>query len=156
LYTALLAKVYGSGDVCYVDTDRNRIDMATKLGIPSEYLESFPKNFGKFDLVCEACGIKEGWDMGLRSLKPNGIFSSASIFWSNRWEIPYLELYNGGAHIHITRVDSREYMEKMLALIESGLYDPGPIVTQVANFSDAKEAWMTPSTKLVVVSENLS
>ncbi len=150
LYTALLASKMGKGIVKYVDTDKQRVDHATRLGIDAEWVNVIPKSFGKFDLVCEAAFSKEAWESGLRSLKSKGKFSSASIYWTNRLEIPYLELYNVGAELHLTRVDSREYMEKLLGLIESGIYDPGPIVTKTASFRDAKEAWMEPSTKLVI------
>ncbi|WP_109022112.1 zinc-dependent alcohol dehydrogenase [Leptospira kobayashii] len=150
LYTALLAHRMGRGTVVYWDTDKARIDLASSLGIPCEYMETYPKSAGKFDLVCECASTKEGWDMAMRSIAPNGVFTSASIFWTNKWEIPYLELYNAGAKLHITRVDSREYMTKILSLVESGIYDPGPIVTKVASFSDAKDAWIEPSTKLVI------
>jgi alcohol dehydrogenase len=52
--------------------------------------------------------------------------------------------------VQIGRVDSKESMPEILKYIESGEFTPGRIVTQTADFANAKEAWMEPSIKLVV------
>lgn len=126
------------------------MDLAESLGIPSMYSQTFPKSAGRFDIVCEASNTEEGWAFAMRSLEKNGIFSSGSLFWSNKLSIPYLELYNFGAEIHLGRVDSIESMRELLPLIESGQFTPGKIVTSVASFDEAKEAWMESSIKLVI------
>lgn len=150
LYTALLAHQVYSGEVMYWDNDRERIELAESLGIPTTYSKVFPKSAGKFDIVCETSNTIEGWTFALRSIDKNGIFSSGSLFWSNQLPFPYLELYNYGVEIHLGRVDSIESMKSLLPLIESGQFTPGKIVTTVASFEDTKEAWMEPSIKLVI------
>lgn len=150
LYSALLAKSLGAGRVIYLDTMRENLDLAAKLGLEIMEAGEFPKSAGSFDVVADCSAVEAGWRCALRSLAPGGYASSASIFWTNKLELPYLELYNNGAELHIGRVDSRETIPFMLELIESGQYDPGPVVTATAALADAREAWLEPGVKLVV------
>ncbi|HNL02979.1 MAG TPA: alcohol dehydrogenase catalytic domain-containing protein [Leptospiraceae bacterium] len=153
LYTAMLAKTMTKGSVLYMDTDPARVLHAERLGIQAEHVKEFPKSRGKFDLVCECAASEAGWTCATRSVAPAGVLTTASIFWTNKLEIPFLEFYNGGVELRISRVDSREMMEKMLTLISDGTYDPGLVTTSTASLADAKEAWMEPATKLVITNE---
>lgn len=150
LYTALYLHQTKKAEVMYVDTDRSRIELASSLGIPVTHFTTFPKPNEKYDLVCDASATKEGWDYATRSLGKNAIFSSASIFWTNRWEIPYLEMYNQGAEIHIGRVESLDSMKALYPEIQKGIFTPEKIVTKTVSFAEAKEAWLEESIKLVV------
>lgn len=150
LYTALFLHQTKKAEVLYVDTDTTRIQLAESLGIPVEFFTTFPKPTKKYDLVCDASANKQGWDFAVRSLGRNAIFSSASIFWTNQWEIPYLEMYNQGVEIHLGRVESKYSIEALYPYILSGIFTPEKIVTRTANFNDAKEAWLEESIKLVI------
>ncbi|MGE8721290.1 zinc-dependent alcohol dehydrogenase [Leptospira terpstrae] len=150
LYTALFLHQTKKAEVLYVDTDTTKIQLAESLGIPVESFSNFPKPTKKYDLVCDASANKQGWDFAVRSLGRNAIFSSASIFWTNQWEIPYLEMYNQGVEIHLGRVESKDSMEALYPYILSGIFTPEKIVTKTANFDEAKEAWLEESIKLVI------
>lgn len=150
LYTALYLHQTKKAEVMYVDTDRSRIELASSLGIPVTHFTTFPKPNEKYDLVCDASATKEGWEYATRSLGKNAIFSSASIFWTNRWEIPYLEMYNQGVEIHIGRVESLDSMKALYPEIQKGIFTPEKIVTKTVSFAEAKEAWLEESIKLVV------
>ncbi|MDF3819714.1 alcohol dehydrogenase catalytic domain-containing protein [Leptospira sp. 96542] len=150
LYTALFIHQTKKGEIFYADTNKKRIDLANKLGIPVLEFENFPKPNLKFDLICDASASKEGWEFATRSMGKNAILSSASIFWTNKLEIPYLEMYNQGAEIFLGRVESKHSILSILPYIESGVFTPEKIVTQTAKFEDAKEAWMEESIKLVI------
>lgn len=153
IYTALFLTQTKQAEVVYVDTNKESIDMTERIGIQSEHLTSFPKPTKKYDIVVDCSATKEGWTFASRSLGKNSILSSASIFWTNALEIPYLEMYNQGAEIHVSRVSSKESMVSVLPYIASGEFTPGKVVTKIAKFEDAKEAWLEESTKLVVVKE---
>ncbi|EKO50095.1 hypothetical protein LEP1GSC127_2699 [Leptospira kirschneri str. 200801925] len=84
-------------------------------------------------------------DFALKSLSTEGIYGSASIFWTNQLEISYLDLYNTRATLKIGRVDSREHIPYILKKIE-----PEKIVTKICSFEEAVEAWLEPAIKLVV------
>lgn len=150
LYTALFLHQTKKAEVLYADTDTTKIQLAESLGIPVESFSNFPKPTKKYDLVCDASANKQGWDFAVRSLGRNAIFSSASIFWTNQWEIPYLEMYNQGVEIHLGRVESKDSMEALYPYILSGIFTPEKIVTKTANFDDAKDAWLEESIKLVI------
>ncbi|TGL05230.1 zinc-dependent alcohol dehydrogenase [Leptospira levettii] len=150
LYTALYLHQTKKAEVLYVDTDRSRIELATSLGIPVTHVTTFPKPSEKYDLVCDASATKEGWEFATRSMGKNAILSSASIFWTNRFEIPYLEMYNQGAEIHIGRVESLDSMKALYPEIQNGMFTPEKIVTKTVSFAEAKEAWLEESIKLVV------
>ncbi len=152
LYTASLAKFMGAPEILYMDTDVSRLQLAESMGVNVEQVKEFPKSISKrYDIVAEASGTKEGWLCGLRSLDIDGKFGSASIFWSNDFPIPYLDLYNNGASIHIGRVKSREWIPEILRLVEVNGYNPSAVVTRVAKWDVAQEAYLDDETKLVIV-----
>ncbi|EPG73347.1 alcohol dehydrogenase, catalytic domain, GroES-like family [Leptospira fainei serovar Hurstbridge str. BUT 6] len=151
LYTAALSKHMGAAEIVYLDADKKRLDLAASFGVRVEQVAKFPKSFGKFDIVADASGSPEGWDCGLRSLDVDGIFGSASIFWTNTLPIPYLDLYNNGASIRIGRVRSREWIPEILRLVEEEGFDPSKVTTKKASWKDAAEAFLEEETKLIVV-----
>lgn len=148
LYTTMLALGMGA-DVTYADTDPNRLAKASSLGAKTIAIDAWPKTLGEFDLVCEAAGSPEAWMTALRSTAPEAVVTSASIFFRNDVPIPYIELYNKNVRLEIGRVDSRESMPEILSRLGPA-FDPGKIVTDVVSLSDAREAWLSESTKLVV------
>lgn len=151
LYTAALARHMGAAEVTYLDTDRKRLEIAESYGVKTEEVSSYPKAFGKYDIVADASGTPEGWDCGLRSLGIEGDFSSASVFWTNNVPIPYLELYNNGAKIQLGRVRSREWIPEILKLVEEEGFDPSKVTTRKASWSEAADAFLEEETKLIVV-----
>lgn len=150
LYTTALARAMGS-EVTYLDNDRRRLELAESFGAQVEELREIPRAYKtRFPLVAECSGVPEGFQFCLRSVAPFGTVTAASIYWTNDFSIPYLELYNIGAVIRIGRVDSREMMPKVLKYITSGSFQAGKIVSNVADWAEAREAWLEPGTKLVV------
>ncbi|HBS04998.1 MAG TPA: alcohol dehydrogenase [Leptospiraceae bacterium] len=150
IYSALYAKQMSSNEILYMDDDPTNLERAQKLGIQCLEAAGFKKSPGRFDLVVDASANEKAWDTGLRSVAPGGLFSSASIFWTNRLQIPFMELYNNEVEMHLGRVNSLESMHRMLPSIVSGQFTPGEVVTRKADFSDAKEAWSEPGIKLVI------
>lgn len=150
LYTAGLATAMGS-EVLYLDEDDDRCRMAESLGARAERLAKLPKSWErKFPLVVDASGSQEGYRFCIRSTAVEGTVTSASIFWTNDFPLPYMDLYVNGATLKIGRVDSREQMPKVLDWIARGAFRAGEVVSRVVDWQDALEAWPEPGTKLVV------
>ncbi|MBE7437879.1 MAG: alcohol dehydrogenase catalytic domain-containing protein [Spirochaetales bacterium] len=150
LYTAGLAIAMGS-PVLYLDSDSDRLEIAVALGAEVEQIREYPGAWTKkFPLVVDATGQPDGYRFCLRSAAVEGLVTSASIFFSNDFPLPYMDLYVTGATVKIGRVDSRETMPEALKWIQSGKFKAGNVVTKVVNWKDAKEAWLEPTTKLVV------
>lgn len=138
-------------EVLYLDHDLKRLELAKSFGAQTEELRTIPKAWTKrYPLVAECSGVEEGFRFCLKSVAPFGTVTQASIYWSNDVSIPYLELYNIGAVIRIGRVDSREMMPKVLDYVQRGNFPVGKVVSSVASWADAKDAWLEPGTKLVV------
>ncbi|XDD49011.1 zinc-binding dehydrogenase [Leptospira sp. WS92.C1] len=151
LYSASLAVGMGSSEVLFLDNDPERLKIADSLGATAVSYSTLPKSWEKkFPLIADCHGLKEGLDFSLRSLSTEGIYGSASIFWTNKLEIPYLELYNTGSTLKIGRVDSREHIPKILNKISEKKIEPEKVVTQTCSFEEAIDAWMEPAVKLVV------
>lgn len=155
LFTVALSKHLNASEILYLDWDKQRLGIAEKLGAKVEEVnfnsEKAPKrNEKRFHIVADCSGITSAWEYALRSISPDGNFSSASIFWSNSVSIPYLELYNFGANIYLGRVNSVEWMPKILYEIEEKGFDPSPVITKVSNWEDAKEAFLEEHIKLVI------
>jgi len=158
LYCVALAKTLGAGEIVYADHDRERLEHAQKLGA-SQLIEldaatdgtpRFPKEFGRFAIAADASGSEAGFQAALRSLEGDGVCTGASIFWSNKVPIPFLDLYNRGGRPEIERVRSREWIPEILRLIQERDFAPGEVVTRTADWKDAAEAMLEPATKLVV------
>ncbi|WP_061249452.1 zinc-dependent alcohol dehydrogenase [Leptospira alstonii] len=151
LYSASLAVGMGASEVLYLDNDPERLKIAENLGATAVSYTTLPKAWNKkFPLIADCHGLKEGMDFSLKSLCTEGIYGTASIFWTNKLEIPYLELYNTGATLKIGRVDSREHIPLILNKIAEKKIEPEKIVTRTCSFEDAKDAWFEPAIKLVV------
>ncbi|MEQ8351546.1 MAG: alcohol dehydrogenase catalytic domain-containing protein [Leptospiraceae bacterium] len=150
IYTCLYAKQMGQTQITYMDDDPDRLQLASNLGIECLEAGGFKKSPGRYHLVADASANESAWNIGLRSVQPGGIYTSASIFWSNKVPIPYLEMYNHEVELHIGRVNAAESMRRLMPAIESGQFTPESVVTHTASFADAKEAWSEPGIKLVI------
>jgi threonine dehydrogenase-like Zn-dependent dehydrogenase len=152
IYTALLAKFLGCKELLYVDFDVRRLQKVESMGIKVEEVREYPRSLNKrYAIVADASNLKEAWMCGLRSLDIDGKFGSASIFWSNQFPIPYLDLYNTGASIQIGRVKSREWIPEILQLVEEKGFDPGSVMTKKVNWKEAAEAYLEDEIKLIIV-----
>jgi alcohol dehydrogenase len=152
LYTILLARSMSKSDVLYVDTNQKHLKLVDSWGIPVEEYSELPRAHSKkFQVIADSSGTREGWMFGLRSATVDGKFGTASIFWTQEQPIPYLDLYNSGIQIQIGRVQSKEWMPKILNLIDKNEFDPGKVVTKKVSWEDAEKAYLEEETKLVVV-----
>lgn len=149
LYSALLGVAMGA-EVYYSDSDSQRLKIAEECGAKIIEANTLPKSFGKFDIVADAYGTEDGFYCAMRSVAPFGTMSTASVFWTNSFSIPFLEIYNYGIKIVIGRVNSHEWIPKVLSIIRSGKFPIEKVVTRIANWKDAKEAMMEETTKLVI------
>lgn len=160
LYSVLLAKTLGATSVTYADSDKKRLEMAESFGADrliglkrTGEQTDYPDSFGQFSLIAEASGSEAGFKSALRSLAPDGNCSVASIFWSNKTEIPFLSLYNSGGRIEIARVRSKEWTVEMLDLIQKTGFAPERVTTRIAGWNDAPQAMLEEETKLILLPE---
>ena len=150
-YAILEAQALGAARVTYFDTDRARCDFAATLGAQVEYAEKIPQRLaGDFDVTIDCSGSIDGFRMALRSARPYGKSITVSIFFDNNVPIPFIEMYNKGIDLTISRTHAREQTPELLEMIAQKQFDPARVTSRLVDFKDAAAAWLEPGRKLIV------
>lgn len=150
-YAILEAQALGASSITYFDTDRARCDFAASLGAQIQYAEKIPQRLaGAFDVTIDCSGSLEGFRMALRSARAYGKSITVSIFFDNNVPIPFIEMYNKGIDLTISRTHAREQTPELLELIAQKKFDPARVTSRIVDFKDAAEAWLEPGRKLIV------
>lgn len=149
LYSVAIAKGLGADGVVYLDTDRERLEIAEKLG--AKILEGYPdKPLQNFDLTVDAASHPKGLKCAIQSTEPGGTCTSIGIY-PNDVPFPFLDLYLKSINFRTGLVNSRTDIEKVLNLVEEKKFNPEVITTKVAPWDQAIDALMEKTTKVVVV-----
>jgi len=149
LYAAALAVALGAESVLYVDADAGRRQIAATLG--AETLAETPKRLGPFPITVDACADADGLALALRSTAPDGICTSAAIYFGEQPRLPLLEMYTKGITFKTGRAHVREAMPHVIELAASGALHPELVTTRVVAWPDAADALAEGGwTKLVI------
>ncbi len=149
LYAAALAVALGAESVLYVDADEKRRRTAAALG--AETLAEAPKRLGPFPITVDACADPEGLALALRSTAPDGVCTSAAIYFGEQPRLPLLEMYTKGITFRTGRAHVREAMPHVIALSASEAIHPELVTTRVVPWLDAADALLEGGwTKLVI------
>jgi alcohol dehydrogenase len=150
LYAVALAGALGSERILYVDADRGRRAVAEHYG--AETLAEVPERLDhRFPITVDAAGTREGLALALGSLGRDGFCTSSAIAFDpgSIPDFPLLSMYVMSTTFATGRIHARRDAPAVLALLEGGGLDVGPIVTRVVAFEDAAEALLEPHTKLL-------
>ncbi len=150
LYAAGVAVALGSERVDFHDTDARRLEIARRLGANPALVSNWPKRLGAYPITVEACQDPEGLACALRSTEPGGHCTSVSIYFEGATPVPMTEMYMKGVTFHTGRVHSRTVLPEVLSLIAGRRLDPDVVVTERARWSDAPEAILAYTTKLII------
>lgn len=149
LYAAALAVALGSESVLYVDRDDARRRTAAAVG--AETLAEVPKRLGPYPITVDASADPEGLALALRSTAPDGICTSAAIYFGEQPALPLLEMYTKGITFRTGRANAREAIPHVLELAASGRVRPELVTTRAVAWADAAEALLERDwTKLVI------
>jgi len=150
-YAILLARALGAGKITFVDVDADRLAFAGGLGAEPVAVSGMPQRIdGNYDLTVDCSGSVEGFRTALRSTRPYGRSTTVSIFFDNNVTIPFIEMYNKGIELHISRTHAREETSNVLRLILEQEFQPERVTSRIVDFEDASEAWLIPERKLIV------
>jgi threonine dehydrogenase-like Zn-dependent dehydrogenase len=150
-YAILEAQALGAGSITYFDTDKRRCEFAASLGATVEHAEETPQRLaGNYDVTIDCSGSIDGFRMALRSARPYGKAITVSIFFDNNVPIPFIEMYNKGIDLKISRTHASEQTPELLQLIAEKKFDPAKVTSLVVDFASAAEAWVEPGRKLIV------
>jgi alcohol dehydrogenase len=145
------AKLMGASRIIAVESDPARAAMARKMGAdvvldPKEadvISEVKRLTGGGADVAIEALGIQETFENSLRSLRPGGTLSSLGVY-SGKLQMPYDAFAAGlGDYKIVTTLcpGGKERMRRLMNLVQSGRFDPTPLLTHRFALDQIVEAY---------------
>jgi alcohol dehydrogenase len=153
------AKLMGAAQVIGVDSDPVRLAMAKRMGADValdftkvdifEEVMRLTRGIGA-DVAIEALGTQQTFESALRSLRPGGTLSSLGVY-SGKLELPYTLFAAGlGDHRIVTTLcpGGKERMGRLIAMVQSGRFDPTPLLTHRYPLAEIREAYRIFSNRL--------
>ena len=145
------AKLMGASLIIGVDGDDNRLAMARRMGadVVLDYravdvaAEVKRLTGGGADVAIEALGTQQTFESALRSLRPAGTLSSLGVY-SGKLQMPYDAFAAGlGDHRIVTTLcpGGKERMRRLLSLVQSGRFDPTPLITHRFSLDEIPQAY---------------
>ncbi|MEI9892531.1 MAG: alcohol dehydrogenase catalytic domain-containing protein [Chthoniobacter sp.] len=133
------ARLMGASLIVGVDGDENRLAMSRRMGadVALDYravdvvAEVKRLTGGGADVAIEALGTQQTFESALRCLRPGGTLSSLGVY-SGKLQMPYDAFAAGlGDHRVVTTLcpGGKERMRRLLNLVQSGRFDPTPLIT---------------------------
>ncbi len=142
LLTSMVLRLTGC-DLYAVGKHREKLDILGSLGIKTVLLNEIENMERIFDVVIEASGNPTGWDLAISKIKPRGVLVLKST-------------YHGAFDFNpaplvideISVVGSRcGQFQPALRLLERGLIDPSPLLTEIFSLQDAEAAFQKAQEK---------
>src|ERR1041385_6131419 len=145
------AKLMGASLIIGVDGDDNRLKMSKQMGadIVLDYRECDPiaevkKLTGDgADVAIEALGTQQTFESALRCLRPGGTLSSLGVY-SGKLQMPYDAFAAGlGDYRIVTTLcpGGKERMRRLMTMVQSGRFDPLPLLTHRFSLDNIVEAY---------------
>ena len=145
------AKLMGASLVIGVDSDPVRLAMARRMGADValdfttvDVVDEVKRlTGGGADVTIEALGTQGTFENALRCLRPGGTLSSLGVY-SGKLQMPYDAFAAGlGDHRIVTSLcpGGKERMRRLIAMVQSGRFDPLPLITHRFALADIGEAY---------------
>ncbi len=146
------ARLMGAARVIGVDGDPNRAAMAKRMGADIvldpeavDVVAEVKRLTGGIgaDVAIEALGLQVTFESALRSVRPGGTLSSLGVY-SGKLQVPYDAFAAGlGDHTIITTLcpGGKERMERLMRMVETGRFDPTPLITHRFGLDQIVEAY---------------
>jgi threonine dehydrogenase-like Zn-dependent dehydrogenase len=139
------ARLMGASLIIAVDGDDRRLEMARQMGADvvldfrkTDVVAEIMRLTGGVDVSIEALGTQQTFENALRTLRPGGTLSSLGVY-SGKLQMPYDAFAAGlGDHRIITTLcpGGKERMRRLMNLVESGRFDPLPLITHSIPLDD--------------------
>ena len=153
------AKLMGAAQVIGVDSDPVRLAMSRRMGADValdftkvdvvEEVHRLTHGYGA-DVAIEALGTQQTFESALRTLRPGGTLSSLGVY-SGKLELPYDAFAAGlGGHRIVTSLcpGGKERMGRLISMVQSGRFDPTPLITHHFALKDIEEAYRLFSNRM--------
>jgi threonine dehydrogenase-like Zn-dependent dehydrogenase len=159
LYAVAAAVALGSERVDYVDTNDERLRIAESLGGRAIKLDTNYKRLrdggsllkGGYPITVDGSGVKGALDLALRVLAPGGVCTTVFFYLRAGTPVPLWQMYVNGGTLRTGLANVRADIPDILEAIRSGRLKPELVTTLQANWEDAPDALLDPTTKVVLV-----
>jgi alcohol dehydrogenase len=153
------ARLMGASLVIGVDSDPVRLAMARRMGADValdftnvDVVDEVRRLTGGVgaDVAIEALGTPGTFENALRCVRPGGTLSSLGVY-SGKLQIPYEAFAAGlGDHRIVTTLcpGGKERMGRLLKTVQSGRFDPTPLLTHRFPLAEIDEAYRIFSGRL--------
>jgi alcohol dehydrogenase len=153
------ARLMGATTIIGVDSDPVRLAVARRMGADVtldftkvDVFEEVHRLTGGIgaDVAIEALGTPGTFENALRCIRPGGTLSSLGVY-SGKLQIPYESFAAGlGDHRIVTTLcpGGKERMARLLRAVQSGRFDPTPLITHRFRLADIGEAYRVFSDRL--------
>ena len=145
------AKLMGASLIIGVDSNESRLATARRMG--ADVVLNFREvdvvaevkklTDGGADVAIEALGTAQTFESALRCLRPGGTLSSLGVY-SGKLEMPHDAFAAGlGDHRIVTTLcpGGKERMRRLLSLVQSGRFDPTPLITHRFSLDEITEGY---------------
>ncbi len=140
------AKILGAGKVIAVDIDKNRLELAQKLGFADfisepENCEESIKEITKYgaDAVIEAAGGKNTFELAYKIARPNAVVALVAMYEKNQI-LPLPEMYGKNLIFKTGGVDA-VHCKELVKLIAEGKITTDFLITHRSSFDNIKDAY---------------
>ncbi len=146
------AKLMGAARVIGVDGDPARAAVALRMGADVvldpgvvDVVDEVKRLTGGIgaDVAIEALGLQVTFESALRCVRPGGTVSSLGVY-SGKLQVPYDAFAAGlGDHTIVTTLcpGGKERMERLMRMVETGRFDPTPLITHRFGLDEITEAY---------------
>ena len=153
------AKLMGAARVIGVEGDPNRAVVARRMGADivldpasTDVVAEVKRITGGYgaDVAIEALGLQETFENALRCVRPGGTVSSLGVY-SGKLQVPYEAFAAGlGDHTIVTTLcpGGKERMGRLMRMVETGRFDPLPLITHRFSLDEIEEAYRIFSNRL--------
>jgi alcohol dehydrogenase len=158
LYAAALAVALGSERVDYLDTSRERLDLAQALGAhPIElrprsrwFKKGEPALRGGYPISVVASSGVAGLTYALQALSPGGACTAVGFYMRRRTPLRLWRMFLNSSTLHVGISQPRRDLAKVLALLSARPIALERVVTVEAGWDDAPRAFLQDATKVVI------
>jgi threonine dehydrogenase-like Zn-dependent dehydrogenase len=158
LYAAGMAVSLGASRVDYVDTRDERLTIAERFGaraIKRErgarwFREQRPLAREGYPITVDASGQTDGLSYALRALSPGGTCTALAFYVRSGTPLPLWNIYMKSTTLQVGISHPRVHLPAVLAMIESGAFDPSKLSPLLGGWSDADRILLEPATKVIV------
>lgn len=160
LYAAGIAVALGASAVDYVDDDRDRLEIAESLGAnaidisasrrSAWFRKSAPRCAGTYPITVDASAEAAGLNYAIRSLSPGGECTSVGYYFQKATSVPLMHMYVMSSTLRTGVSHPRADLPELVDFIKTGKFKPEKVTTLRADWRDAADAFLIPTTKVVV------